>query len=802
MTKLLILFLIFGFCILGIAGPYSLKSYGVETTNWAKSKYQLCTSYDKEEDPFVKGKTMTCGFIPRVKIADKCADSNTLLEYMIRKQSIVYYNMYRYFKCPAGCVDGACIKPCTNGASNPPQCTNCPSGQIIQAGKCVAMCSTGACVDLSKIPNTTNEKNLLKYPSKVVFLTGDTRVNGSLAWTDTLLSLPAAIWTKNDNSVEINPILIYHREGNSFDGDAIIDFLNAYQATDLVTTGNMPNNLRNLIISKTNIALEKITTKSHQDLWSYWKAFDTVVYVRANYEYAMQASVYASLLNAPLVIQGVNDGVNLEGRRVICTPSKFSSICTEGININQLQARYKTLTNTNKIILTNASLRNFSITEKKNALPIGNSFQSLYANSSLAAPILASAKHEIIFNVFTTDSLAVNTSLKNYIARLKIQPEYLTIVASPKEIQQIQKTEYEFGTAFRSIDSARYGNLDDDPYGFAEMKVGRIYGFSVSDISSYIMRVLFYNKLEQSDDILITKQAFQGHGYRAEIYKALLTDKGHPVTVRTENNRVTPTDFMHKKFIFHNEHGSPYSSGLITEDIPALQNPVIFANSCLTCAFDKLDIGNYGRLFCLQLLRKGATGVVAAVDSAGFVWEPSIIERVMSDDLGTIFKDYRNTVDAYKQWYINFWNQASSYVFGDIEFLLGDPTHKISFKYPNVLPPSSVKITENNSEKAVEATWPSISINYGSYNFVYWTNGMETEVDWATRAFTKIGPFQDMPESPTLKANLNTTKNEKLQLMAVHKDVDGYYLYIYANLYLANNPLDTIVNNYFTFTVK
>ncbi|MES2769741.1 MAG: thrombospondin type-1 domain-containing protein [Bdellovibrionota bacterium] len=49
-------------------------------------------------------------------------------------------------QCPVGQtpVGGQCVPSCTNGAINPPLCTNCPAGQTPVGGQCVPNCPNGA----------------------------------------------------------------------------------------------------------------------------------------------------------------------------------------------------------------------------------------------------------------------------------------------------------------------------------------------------------------------------------------------------------------------------------------------------------------------------------------------------------------------------------------------------------------------------------------------------------------------------------------------------------------------------------
>ena len=73
-----------------------------------------------------------------------------------------------------------------------------------------------------------------------------------------------------------------------------------------------------------------------------------------------------------------------------------------------------------------------------------------------------------------------------------------------------------------SIDNTIYGNIDNDITGFCELKTGRIYGFSISDVSSYIARSVFNDKLPQVTDYMFIGQGGASSSDRdAEAYANL-----------------------------------------------------------------------------------------------------------------------------------------------------------------------------------------------------------------------------------------------------------------------------------------
>lgn len=822
---------------LGLSSPFSIA-----TPNSGRSKIKNCRAgivlVAKARCSFIVrfAPTIAGNYTTRIKIAYTYKNSNgssaasKTFSYTITGRSIYppctngAANPPVCNSCESGLVlyNNLCQPTCTNGTLNPPLCNSCPQGKIFYNGKCETPCNNSAlnppvcntcapnsiltdntCNAFSNIPNLPNLKKAVKYDGKIVFLIPDNDANSNFTWQNALITLPTAIWTNSGNNIEKHPILIYHREGNHFDADGIVNFINEYKATKIISTSEIPQSLKTLLQTDAAINPANVVVATPQELFFYWSSFNTVVYVDNNYENALLASTYASLINAPLIIKGINDTFNLSGRKVICVPSAFSASCTESISLEGLRIKYISLTSSDKILITNASLTKQSLIDQKSTLPSGNFFTNMYYYSSLAAPILASAKHELLLTVQTKNKDSVNTTLKTLTNSMNPAPAYLTIVGSPLEIEQ---TVFINGAGYRSIDSAMYGDLDNDQYGFAEMKTGRIYGFSLSDISSYMMRVLFYSELPQSDEIMISEQALPGHGYFGIILGELYTAKGHSVTVRTENNKTTPADFMNKKLIYYNEHGAPTGSGFLYSAVPKINNTVIITESCATCAFDMLVPTIYDSLFCLELFRKGATAVIASVDSTGFHFETSYINHTMYQDLGTVIKDQANLMNAYNLWMINVKGITNTYHKGSIEFLLGDPTFSISFEHNPILPETiTSQISENGNIKTAKLTWPTLTHTFQGKQYLFWENLSDASPlgsSFSNRAFTKIGPFQNMFPAFTLETQLDPVFKEKIEIMSVHKDTDGYYIYFAGYFNLSTNPLEIVTDNIFDFTIR
>jgi len=110
------------------------------------------------------------------------------------------------------------------------------------------------------------------------------------------------------------------------------------------------------------------------------------------------ASTYASLINVPLIIQGseLDISKNFTNKNIICI-GNLDKNCNEKYNLEELQKKYIEMTKTDKIIFIDTKDINYSVIDKfqpDKSKPI----YEIYGKNSLSSPILASAKHEVIFN--------------------------------------------------------------------------------------------------------------------------------------------------------------------------------------------------------------------------------------------------------------------------------------------------------------------------------------------------------------------------------------------------------------------
>jgi hypothetical protein len=276
-------------------------------------------------------------------------------------------------------------------------------------------------------------------------------------WRAVLGLVPVAIYTDENGVIHRNPVLVYHEDEGNFDADSIIYFLQQYPPEKLTMVGDTPRALDDFLEAPADAGagLEGKTERiSPSDYLSFWNAeFDEVVVADEDeYEDALLASVYASYIHAPLVFVDF-DSVSLwekikarlgfgysrlfRDRDVYMigeharestlggTISDFSPRKVTFYTPAELRAEYVRSTGTNKVIMVNArDMIDVSEEwgeraqeemereeESKVFYPFGVydwltpdrspfSFKTmLYAKTSLAAPILAASKHEVIIPV-------------------------------------------------------------------------------------------------------------------------------------------------------------------------------------------------------------------------------------------------------------------------------------------------------------------------------------------------------------------------------------------------------------------
>jgi hypothetical protein len=541
-----------------------------------------------------------------------------------------------------------------------------------------------------KIPTTTTEgiKDLSKYSNKEAFLVSDEN------WRLILPLIPVAIWSNKDGSITKYPILIYHKENNNFDIDSIYHFFEQYNINKISYFGEIPDELK-LLLQK----IGRLQQKNDNDIFDYWQNYSEIVYVENDYEKALIASTYASLMNVPLVIQYTNADRNeiFANKRIICV-GEVNKNCNEKYGLEELQRKYIEKTKTDKFILVNPNDLNIKISEKFIPERSNSPIFEIYTKNSLAAPILASGKQELIITTNSDNYRRVDQLIEDKINNLNINPKYLTIIGSPNAIPNYKENiinlpQFSVQYPDSEVEYIYYSDVDGDE--LPDLATGRIYGISSSDVSAYIARDLFFDKLSRSNEYAILSEP-SGLGMAVDAISlneylrnslngfAKINDQ-----ILAINNEYIKNNLASKSIISTHSHGNTNVAIVQTYYLKNVYfSPSIYvANACLTCSFQKAS--PKGELLCANLLRKGIMGVVGAVDAATEGASKFIYYVGRNQDIGTAMKNLK--LDQYLKTILidKERMESNKYLAGVHEnlkgnyVLLGDPTLNFGFNIPS-----------------------------------------------------------------------------------------------------------------------
>jgi hypothetical protein len=631
----------------------------------------ICTDSDGGLNYYIQG-TASVG---PVSATDICI-SQILKESACTIDEEGFHQIYvKDYNCPFGCKNGACVREgegitCLDGTligqcstTKPKYCDGsetliddcqacgCPFGYECQ--------TSGSCA-ISDVLFGPNIKQTSLYSNKEVFLVSDGN------WKNVLPFVSVAVWTQG-NAINKYPFLIFHEEDSNFDIDSIIYFMQQYNPDKVTIIGVTPQSLDNLLIASPDLGVglqvEDIQRISVDDYLSYWQSFNKVIYVDDDYELALLASTYASLINAPLIIQGtVHDSANIfSGRNVVCIGSvtPAGSSCSETYNLGQLQQKYVERTNTDKVILVNPD------DYKGKSIEIDGTTYIIHKKVSLIAPILASAKHELIISITKTNSEEIDNYLEQKISELfNDNVKYLTIMASSEFIPHSEKMEgfslYDWRI---SLDASSYADLTGDNK--PDISVGRISGFTVTDVSSYIARSLVYNTFSKTNNMKFMASSFFGIlKNMADTISTYFSDAGFnaiPVTTAKEAYDFNPNEWINQDLIYYTDHGAHNWAGITSSEIPQLSNSLVVIAACNTVK--KLGSGSFG----VSALKNGAIGYMGSVGV-------TFLSTEYTKYLNEVFYHEKTLGDAFKGVY-------SPIKFHAGDMFLGDPTLDINPKH-------------------------------------------------------------------------------------------------------------------------
>ncbi len=569
-----------------------------------------------------------------------------------------------------------------NGSCSPPDapvyCTNCQhcGDNSCNCGETKTSCSQDC-------ESTENEKNPGKYTQKQSFLVSDEN------WKEVLILVPVTTWT-DGTGIHKYPTLLYHKEDSAFDADSIIHFFQQYNPDSLKIIGQSPNSLDNLLTAGpplgSGISSSKITRITSDSYLTFWESYKNVVYVEDNYELALMASTYASLINAPLIIKNYNDNINFDTVSTLCVGNP-SSECDEKYTLEELEQKYITETNTDKIILVNPGDLNIKVNGNFAPDKSSNSISELYSKTSLSAPVLASAKHEIILSTTSANYQQIDSLIESKINNLGINAEYLTIIASPNSIP-ISRTAApadDCGWAnYLEVDGRYYGELDHD--NLIDLSTGRIYGVTVSDASALVARSIFTKDIVTNNFNALLALAGNGDSEAHMIsfseyfwtnnIKSKLDDYyfyAGDSNVNSHSSEIKNLYDDANLIVYHNHGGA---LGFVALDLWSttfssmkiyLNNPIIIDVACQTCIWNSNPYS-----FCVQNIRRGALGYQGATDIS--YWNAEFDETLNGfllegKSIGKAYKEARN--QDYNDDIYNFCTGLR----GDIFYAwLGDPT--------------------------------------------------------------------------------------------------------------------------------
>jgi len=602
--------------------------------------------------------------------------------------------------------------------------------------------------------------------------------------------------------------------GGGYDADSILWFLEQYKAQKVTAIGNLPEELVGLINGR---GLTPIII-SPDNYLDYWSSFDTLVYVQDNYELSLMASTYASLHNAPLIIQNSSfDKPELfKDRKVIGVGACPAGItCQAQYTLEQLQKQYVQETNTDKIILVNPNDLDIKVTEEFTPEKSSGTITELYSQTSLAASILASAKHEVIitkeFEVIGDSFeksqlndlvLSIDNFIDNKFQEFNINEGYLTIMGTPDAIENRFYYNLESSNIYNA-DVGKYATLDEDA--ILELAVGRIYGISISDVSSYVSRAIFNDKIKSGEKIFLATADFPTYTAETLGYLEVYPNYGYDIESVIEYVKhepsLTSANFENKLLVQYRDHAGRQSLGLFNSmDLPYLDNTFFLATSaCSTCLFHEFKKPS---LFCMQALRKGSLGYTGFVTSGGGNenYQHAISAFSQRLPIGDVWKEnsISNLIPFYSE-------DGFKSAFG----LLGDPTVKLDFTSEF---PESKLIKVSNQDYIVDLKIVKIPFdvvfkgeNFNDYAYISSPSTRDYNLfitnmrvlnypfvyppEMTLRGFIKLGPFQ---------RNLyNTVEfedpdiNGKIFEREVIDDVEYLWIFFEADRYFDYNIMES-----------
>ena len=471
-----------------------------------------------------------------------------------------------------------------------------------------------------------------------------------------------------DDLIVVDEIKIIEDEGADF--DAIVRFMQDFHP-DVVTFLNEPSQLAGDVITTSppfgvGLHQDQIRYIEEEDYFDYWEYYDSVVYIEGKdyTSYSRLGPTFASLINAPLVIGDDfrNSIDQVKGKQIICLADHIprSVPCDALLNIEEVQKKYKTITETKKFVLTtNTDIHQVNglgtFFSKRNSVPI----RDIYYSSSLLSPIVASMQQALIVTVNPNGQ--VDTQWKDWLK--KHYPElfrrtqvkqyerddyFLTVMATdeiPHRAEHVESPWYMAIDGYllkRSLDNTLYGNLDRDLS--PEMAVGRIQGLTHSDDSSLIARSWFI-----PHDINEMRFIGRSGALYTNLAKRLakeFEEKGYASTSFVPDGydyTLDPNQWKGQDLIYYIDHGATHYAGINSGELPDVKNTFIINKGCNTCR------GDYSDVMCNWVTRNGGVGNLGAVGwSLSHDTFPEVFIRKVTNEnlpIGVAVKESYNNFD-------------------------------------------------------------------------------------------------------------------------------------------------------------
>lgn len=525
--------------------------------------------------------------------------------------------------------------------------------------------------DFSNSEKVNLQKKNEKYLSSSVFIIG------SEDWEKVLSLVPVTSWSGKEkwcrqgsqtaDETCTYPLLIIHQENEVEDIKPIHQFLEEYNTSSVVTFD---------ISNSEELFGEYVFEEEvfNQDtLLNFWEGNPKIIVSDNNYENALLGSTYAGLKNIPFFVESIFS--YSEGMDLICL-GDVNLTCGESMSKEDIEEKIAGIAGKDRLVLTSSRDLNegYTIPDDK---PASFGIRNLFTKASLLAPILAITKKQSLLVTPESTISLVKQDIDNFVTRHDLNPNTITILASPGIVPHSQYGTTRWDTvtqSFFQIDGAIYGSSLNDYY--QDVSVGRIFGFSSSDVSSYIARVLSFVSVKQGDEAkMISCRISSPVQYSPSIVSELLGD-----SMNLENERFYGDfdlqNLLDKRVIVYEGHGNEVGTlcgfttdNLRSEDIYLNQALVIHSAACLTCSYGvALSADTLDSFFCAELIRRGAIGVLGATDvSATNVAGVDILDPLLEgENLGESFrlmsiKDY----------------SSLSYYHEPFHTLIGDPTLRI-----------------------------------------------------------------------------------------------------------------------------